>query len=273
MSYSIILTIHNKDFLVRESLERIKKFTKGNFETIIVLDGCTDNSENYVKNFIRHNKNMKIKLEYADDVFEVKANNIGLKKAENEYVIIVQDDMLMNEDNWNVRLTTPFRVFDDVFAVSSNCSHNWISNPNSIHINMEENLDNCWSDVVKHVDHAGRVWGLPRDVFAIRQSVNRGPLAINHQDLQKMNYLDEEFAPLDMDDHDLCFRMKKTLNKVVGCYWTDFISNFSWGGTHNPSGGHKPWFYQANHKNSKLFLKRHVDLINGERIIENRIIK
>jgi glycosyltransferase involved in cell wall biosynthesis len=270
MSYSIILTIHNKDFLVKESLERIKKFTKGSYETIIVLDGCSDNSESIVKEFITNNKKMKIKLEYADDVFEVKANNIGLKLAENKYGIIIQDDMLMNEDGWNFRLTKPFRSYNDVFAVSSNCSHNWVFNSNSIHLGMEENLDNCWCDIVNHVDHAGKVWGLPRDVFAVRQSVNRGPLAIDLDDLEKLNYLDEEFAPLDMDDHDLCFRMKKELGKVVGCYWTDFISNFAWGGTHSSTGGHKPWFYKSNHKNTKLFWNRHSDLINTTRTIENR---
>ena len=187
MSYSIILTVHNKDFLINESLERIKKYTKGLYETIIVLDGCSDNSEFIVKNFIKNNKKMKFKLEYADDVFEVKANNIGIKQAENDYIIIVQDDMLMNEDSWNVRLTTPFRVFNDVFAVSSNCAHNWVFNPNSKHLGMSENLDNCWSDIIQHVDHAGKVWGLPRDTFAVRQCVNRGPLAINHDDLIDLN--------------------------------------------------------------------------------------
>lgn len=270
MTYSIILTIHNKDFLVKESLERIKKLTKGSYELIIVLDGCTDKSEEIVLSFIKENPNIKISLEYTPDVFETKANNAGLKIATGEFVIIVQDDMLMNEDGWNFRLTKPFRSFSDIFAVSSNCSHNWVFNEKSIHINMEENLDNCWCDIISHVDHAGRAWGLPRDVFAVRQCVNRGPLAINHSDLIKLNYLDEEFAPLDMDDHDLCFRMKKNIGKVVGCYWTDFISNFSWGGTHNSNGGHKSWFYKSNHKNTKLVWNRHSELINTTRKIENR---
>lgn len=268
--YSIILTVHNKDFLINESLERIKKFTKGKFETIVVLDGCTDKSEEIVLNFVKSNPKMKFNVQYSPDVFETKANNIGLKEASGEYVIIIQDDMLMNEDSWNVRLTKPFRSYKDVFAVSSNCAHNWVFNPESKHLNMTENLDNCWCDIINHVDHAGRPWNLSRDVFAVRQCVNRGPLAINHDDLIEMDYLDEEFAPLDMDDHDLCFRMTKKLGKVVGCYWTDFISNFAWGGTHNPTGGHKSWFYKSNHKNMKLVWQRHSELINSTRKIENR---
>jgi len=272
-TYSLILTVHNKGFLVGESLQRIKKHTKGTYEVVIVLDGCTDNSEQVVIDFKKQNPSIKMVVEYADDVFETKANNIGLKKAQSDTVIIIQDDMLMNEDGWNVRLTKPFRTYKDVFAVSANCAHNWVFNPESKHLNMLEDLDDCWCDIINHVDHAGRPWNLSRDVFAIRQCVNRGPLAINHDDLYELDYLDETFAPLDMDDHDLCFRMAKKLNKVVGCYWTDFISDFSWGGTHNPNGGHKPWFYKSNHKNMKIVWNRHSEIINQTRKIENRILK
>jgi len=267
-STSIILTIHNKGFLVKNSLERIKKLSKGNYELIIVLDGCSDDSEELVLKFKKENPNLKIKIESAPDVFETKANNIGLKQAESEYVIIVQDDMLVNEDNWNGRLIKPFLNFEDVFAVSANCSHNWVYNNNSKHVKIQQNLNNCWSDIIDHVDHAGAVWGLPRNVFAVRQCANRGPLAINHSDLIKLNYFDEIFAPLCMDDHDLCFRARKKLNKIVGCYVVDFISDFSWGGTHDV-GGHKPWFYEANHKNTRIVWQRHSDII-PMRVLDNR---
>lgn len=269
ITYSLILTVHNKGFLLNDSLERIKKFTKGLYELIIVLDGCSDNSELIAKNFILKNPKLKIKLLYANDVFETKANNIGLKSAEGDYVIIIQDDMLINENNWNLRLTNPFRKFNDVFAVSANCAHNWELNPNSHHINMLENLNNCRCDILKDVNHAGRHWGLSRDIFAIRETVNRGPLAINHDDLYDLNYLDEAYAPLDMDDHDLCYRMKKKLNKVVGCYWIDFISNFYWGGTRE-NGIFKPWFYEANHKNTKLLWSRHSDIISQNKQVKDR---
>jgi len=270
--YSLILTVHNKGFLLKDSLERLKIFTKGNYELIVVLDGCSDDSEQVLLKFIKLNPKIKIKIKYSDDVFETKANNIGLKEAESEYVIIIQDDMLINEGNWNTRLTHPFRRFNDVFAVSANCSHNWKFNRNSKHLNMVEDLDNCWCDIISHVDHAGKHWGLSRDIFAVRQCVNRGPLAINHSDLITMNYFDEKFAPQDMDDHDLCFRMMKQLGKVVGCYWIDFISDFSWGGTRE-NGRHKPWLLKANHKNMKLVWERHSDLIRTTRKNESRNLK
>ena len=59
---------------------------------------------------------------------------------------------------------------------------------------------------------------------------------INHEDLMKMDYLDEKYSPQDMDDHDLMFRMRKKLKKVCGSYSIDFESDPSWGGTRKETG-------------------------------------
>lgn len=269
--HSIIYTIHNKDFLLKQGLDRIKKYTTQPYELIIVLDGCTDNSQSIVKEFVYNNRQITTCVLKVDNIFETKSNNIGMKHAcdESEYFIIIQDDQLINEPDWNVRLTKPFRVFNDVFAVTSEAAHNWIDNPESKHQYIEKNLNYCRCDIINHVDHAGRPWGLKRDTFAIRSCVNRGPLAIDRQDMIKMNYLDQKFYPLDMDDHDLCIRMRKKIGKQVGCYWIDFITKYEWGGTH-ASGGNKPWYYEANHKNTKLFWKRHKEFLKENRIIEDR---
>ena len=156
-----------------------------------------------------------------------------------------------------------------MFAVTARLAHNWIFNPNTQHLGMKENLDTCWCDIVEHVDHAGRNHGLTRDVFAVRCSVNRGPLMIDHSDLQKLNYLDEAFAPQDMDDHDLCYRAFKELGKIVGSYWIDYESQDSWGGT-RVGGSPAPWLLKSHHKNTKIFYERHKDLINTRRLIEQR---
>lgn len=263
--HSIILTVHNKGWLIDKVMQAIYQHTHGPYELIVVLDGCSDNSEEVVMaNKIEPNTF----IHYAPDVFETKANNIGLKSAQGDKVIIVQDDMIVNEPSWNLRMQKPFDAFSDVFAVTARTAHNWEYNPNSQHINMVEDLDSCWCDIVNHTDHAGRN-NTPRDVFAVRSSVNRGPLMIDHEVLQKMNYLDEQFAPQDMDDHDLCYRTYRELGKVCGCYWIDFITEDSWGGT-RVSGEPAPWLYKAHHKNSKIFYKRHRDLIHMPHHNESR---
>ena len=177
--------------------------------------------------------------------------------------------MLINEDGWNLRMLEPFNNFSDVFSVTSRTSHNWIINPNSHHINLNEIPSGIWSDILFHVDHADRN-NTSRDIFSIRDSSNRGPLLINHQDLEKMGYFDEAFSPQDMDDHDLHYRVKKQLGKVTGLYWIDFISDNIWGGTRE-EGLPKQWLLDSNHKNQKIIYDRHFDYIK-EGNIENRKI-
>jgi len=76
-----------------------------------------------------------------------------------------------------------------------------------------------------------------------------------------------------MDDHDLMFRMRKTLNKVCGAYHIDVESELEWGGTRKETGEPAPWLYKANQKNSKIFYERHKDYIEQFRIIEDRKLR
>jgi len=265
---SLILTTHNKEFLISDVLHGIKKHTEGTYELIIVIDGCDDKTPELVNQFKKDNPNMEIILTDAPDVFETKANNIGLRLASSEISIIIQDDMVMTEQGWNTRLTKPFREFDDVFGVSANCAHNWELNPNSKHKLLSENNNHEWSDILNHVDHANKKT-INRDTFGIRQCVNRGPLAVNHSDIVKLGLFDEIFAPQDMDDHDLCFRMQEEIGKVVGCYLIDFNCNPIWGGT-RVNGKVSPWLLESNQKNTRHILSRHENKIINK-IIENRI--
>jgi len=263
--HSIILTVHNKDFLLSRVLESIKVNTTGLYELIVVLDGCTDKSQEIV--FKHSNLFDTIKIFETPDVFETKANNVGLRNSTGTYCTIVQDDMVINEKGWNERMEKPFS-FKDVFAVTARTAHNWEYNPNSIHINLKEDLDYCWCDILNHIQHADKN-SLDRNTFGVRSAVNRGPLMINHDDLEKLNYLDESYAPLDMDDHDLCYRAKRDLNKVCGCYWIDVISEISWGGT-RVNGSQAPWHLKSHHKNTKLFYNTHKEAINKPQIKEER---
>ena len=178
----------------------------------MAIAGCSDGTEDAVDNYLHDSALFdRVTILHADDVFETKANNIGLKSATGEYVIIVQDDMVIKEKGWNIRMRKPFEAFDDVFAVTARTAHNYTRGAGT-HLGQEDK-DNCWCDIVEPCDEANRS-NTPRDIFAVRGTVNRGPLMINRADLVKMDYLDEAFSPQDMDDHDLMFRMRKKLGNL-----------------------------------------------------------
>jgi len=273
MKYSINLTIHNRDFLLEKTLKSIKDFTIGTYELVVVLDGCTDNSEKICKDWKHHFKNFK--LLYADNIYETLSNNLSMKNSNGEYIIIIQDDMIITELGWNERLSTPIKKFDDIFAVSARCAHNWSINSNSIDINENEYNENRWADILVHYDHAGIDHNTPRNVFVVRNSCNRGPLLLRNDIVQKLDYLDADFAPGDLDEHDLCHRGYKQLGMKCGVFIVGFLHKHEWGASRNPEdlyGLPKSWVLKSHFKNSHLMVQRHYDLLtsthNEERIIE-----
>ena len=121
---SCLLTVHNKQNMIKEvCLGVINNISNLTNEIIIVLDGCNDNSEKII-NEVMLNTSVPVKYVYTDDVFELRANNEGLKHVTSDYVILIQDDMIIKEKNFDERMLKPFLAFDDVFAVTSQTAHN-----------------------------------------------------------------------------------------------------------------------------------------------------
>jgi glycosyltransferase involved in cell wall biosynthesis len=239
-----VLTTHNKQYLIESVcygiINNVSELTK---ELIIVFDGCTDNTENLVKHILKVS-NLIIKYVYTNDVFELRANNEGLKNVTSDYVILIQDDMIIKEKDFDKRMLKPFLSFSDVFAVTAQTAHNNKNINGSLH----------------STDEADRRHGYPRDKFAVREIANRGPLMYDFSDLTKLNFFDEYLAPNSYDDHDISYRAYKELNKISGLYWIDYDSNPEWG-TGRQKNQH---IHSAAHqRNSKIIIERYNDILGG----------
>jgi glycosyltransferase involved in cell wall biosynthesis len=247
-SITCLLTTHNKEDMIEPVcygiINNISELTK---EIIVVFDGCVDKTEEIVKSIL-NDLTIKIKYVYTDDVFELKANNAGLKEVTSDYVILIQDDMIIKEKDFDKRMLKPFITFDDVFAVTSQTAHN----------------NKISGGSVVTIDSADRREGYPRDKFAVREIANRGPLMYDYKDLIKLNFYDEYLSPNSYDDHDISYRAYKELGKVSGLYWIEYDSDPSWG-----TGRQKNQIIHndAHYRNSRIIVKRHSDVLGG--IIKN----
>lgn len=239
-----MLTTHNKQDLIESVcygiINNVSELTK---ELIIVFDGCIDNTENLVKHILK-DSNLIIKYVYTNDVFELRANNEGLKNVTSDYVILIQDDMIIKEKDFDKRMLKPFLSFSDVFAVTSQTAHN------------NKNINGT----LHSTDEADRRHGYPRNKFAVREIANRGPLMYDFSDLIKLNFFDEYLVPNSYDDHDISYRAYKELNKISGLYWIDYDSNPEWGtGRQKNQHIHS----SAHQRNSKIIIERYNDILGG----------
>lgn len=279
-SVSIVLTVHNKDFLLGDVVRGLAKNSSPLVkELIVVFDGCTDGSESVFESIVSDlpGRSFEIRKLATPDVWETRANNEGLKRSRCDASILVQDDMVVTEKDFDMRLVKPINAYEDVFAVTGRTAHNDVIVDGDLSFSDEIGRENPSGrrrpKLERKLRKFFRVPERPRrEIFGVRDVVNRGPLLIDNDRLRRLDFLDEEFAPLDLDDHDLCFRAFKTFGWVCGSYPVGYVSDLSWGTTrHNPKS-HEVWT-KSNAKNKKLIISRHYELLVGEKHAENRILR
>lgn len=266
---SIILCVFNKEFLIKKVIDSIIENKSNNTkELIIVFDGCTDKSEEIAIEALKNVKDINIIIEHAPNVFETKANNIALKLSTCNYSMIIQDDMLIQEKDFDARMLKPF-MFKDTFTVTSRLAHN-------DYINKIGNL--TWGEFAGYDPYNLTINPSYRNIFTIRDICNRGPLLVDNEKIQKLNYFDEIFYPQQYDEHDICFRAWKLYNWVSGSFWIKWYSKEEWGGsrqevyTENNHDKYE-WLETCGAKNKEIIKKRYTDLLlhdnkhNEERLI------
>jgi len=268
---TIVITVHNKEKTIVKILQglvlTVSHYTK---DFIVVLDGCTDSSNILVSKFIdsRIGSDEKWQVIYTDDVWETKANNAGLKSVETDYVTIVQDDMWIKESDWDAKLLKVI-ISNEVFAVSGRAAHNISIKEGNFHVvdsvGREYPLGSrTWQGKV--VARVMRLLGLKFlyrycNYTSIRLVANRGPLILRMSELRELEFLDERYAPFELDDIDLCCRAYKRFGKPSACcpiYYREI------GGSKKTSSLSRIESLNAIRKNTVLLKTDHYDLFVDE---------
>lgn len=106
---SFLIAAHNEEKIISKTLENLLKLPYDNFEVIIGLDGCTDNTEEIVKEFCKKSKKFRY---FVLNIRKGKAAVINyiIKKARGEIVIINDADWIFQVKNAKM-----FRKFISVF--------------------------------------------------------------------------------------------------------------------------------------------------------------
>lgn len=187
MKYSIIIPTYNHcDDLLKPCIESIFRYSNINtFELIVVANGCTDNTRQYLDS-LGH----KIKYIWHDQPLGYTcATNLGLKQARGQYIVLLNNDteLLPQLSNaWLEQLESPFNSIPELA----------VSGP----LILKDN--NYQQDFV---------------VFfcaMIRRSV-----------IEHIGYLDEIFNPGYGEDIDFCQRAKLAGYKISSLTETSLVSD------------------------------------------------
>ena len=266
MKNTIILTVHNKESSIKKILKSLLKTISDNtVKLIIILDGCTDQTNKKVFEFLKTN-NIKLEVEiiYTDDIWETKANNIGLRLVNTQFATLVQDDMLIRQRYWDEKLLNNFKK-SKLFAVSGRAAHDFYFHKKKLKIDNIFGREYPFTDqhifgrIIAKLMNVLKLYWLYNylDFYSKRLVVNRGPLILDMKKAKELNFFDEKFAPFELDDIDLCCRAFKKFG-IYSAANPIFYEELN--GSKKYNSYSQKVSQKSIYKNTQILFKRHKDL-------------
>lgn len=183
---SIIIPTYNRAWILKKVIENLSNqtFPRDRYETVVVDDGSTDNTEQVVKSIktscsLRYFKKEKKGISYA--------RNYGIKKAKGEIIIFLDSDVLVN------------RSFVEEHIISHRNQDKVVVR--GVVINTE-NIDNPASEKIKITD-------MSTAFFATAN------VSVRKKYLLKVDLFDENFKEYGWEDLELGVRLKKEGLKAI----------------------------------------------------------
>ena len=131
MFFSIILPIYNVEKYLKECVSSIQAQTFKDFEIILVDDGSKDSSPAICDELAQ--KDSRIKVIHKTNGGQSTARNMGLKKAEGEYIIYLDSDDFITSDTF----------FEDIYNKVQETQSDIVLYKYSKYFDDTKTLDKC----------------------------------------------------------------------------------------------------------------------------------
>lgn len=224
----IIPTFQHLEDLLKPELESLREFTGlSHVEVIVVANGCTDGTEEYVRSL---GAPFKV-LSFPGALGYTKAMNVGIKAAAGDYLIFLNNDIIVQpqpRNQWIDQLLAPFKDNPKMGVTGPLQFHDYYSEQDLI-------MGACLCISRKALEAAG-------------------------------GKLDEIYSPGGGEDVDLCCKVRQAgfiVRQVPeegkpGCQWTNVDGKFMLWHKNNQTFKNIPDYWEKIVKrNGLLNLKRH----------------
>lgn len=259
--FNYIIPIFNKEDILPLTLEGIDRCASRASRIYTVLDGCTDRSEQVVDDFVKRTGRDVIKI-HMPDVHMLRSVNAGLKQVERGFSIVMQDDIVIQEEEIEERISSLYQKMGNRLGVISlrlaaNVAPTPLANRIRMHTlaPMIEEMDH-----IKHINDPCACEIGNFGCFYPRMGAINGPNVIPWTVRQKIGILDEELAPYGYDDPEYCLRAMRA-GFINGLYPLKFRSDLEWGGTRR-SKKYLAEVHRIHMRNRKYVWNKHGDYIS-----------
>ena len=246
---SVVMPIYNQEEIIVDNIKSIiENTTEKLYEIILIIDCCSDNTEQLLITYISTLKSLKstlitkiLVLKSNIPLFETSADNVGFLCSNGKYILEIQADMKMTQYGYNMQLLIPFNYHNNLIGISGRCCHDFLCTygVGKLGVLVTNNI----SDITNCKNTS----------YYIGETCNRGPLLLDKSKLIKLKYLDEVNYYLDNSDHDLFARAFYYKNWICGYVPIDFYSPLENGSTRK----------QRDSINQQYFFEKKTSTLNG----------
>ena len=236
-SFDYLVTIHNKEALLPRTLAGIGAAAGPEAGIIAVLDGCTDRSEEVVDAFARES-DLRVRKVHTPDVHEILSINAGLEVARGDFVVSLQDDVILQAPDFEARLEQLYQAEGpSLGVVSLRLAANLRPATLGERLRMAaRHGPKGFSNMITECDHVGHPHEttpadrVPYGTFVQRMVAIKSPVVMPRSVLSKVGFLDANLAPYSYCDHEYGLRSMRAGFRN-GLFPLPFRSDLEWGGT------------------------------------------
>ncbi len=235
-TWTLVMPVFNQEENLHTVLDKIYKMACYPFE-IILIDDCSSDltlkkMKEFCSNLSKYNKKIVAStiIHNKLPIFETACDNQGFRLAKAEFIIEVQADIHIEEQDFDRKMIFAMKELN-LSSVSGRQVHHfslltkknrWLKYPLQII---------KWNFLKTELESFGKVGNkifkresMEKNVCFIGETVSRGPWLVTKKDLKKNNYLDDKNFFLGNDDHDFNRRMFKKYGRLAGFVPMDIYS-------------------------------------------------
>jgi len=266
--FNYIIPVFNKEDILPLTLDGINLCASMDARIYIIIDGCTDRSEEIVDNFKKKTHRNIIKI-HMPNVHMLKSVNAAFKLINGGFTIISQDDIVLDDVNLESKILKLYsQMGPSLGVVSLRLGAN--IKPASIFQKLRHKTFKGMiyeTDFISSEnDHNNGYPIAENEKFYPRVAAINGPNIVPWSVRSKIGILDEKLAPYGFDDPEYCLRAMKN-GFINGVFPIKYRSDLEWGGTRRS----KSFLREVAriHKRNRLYIwNKHYNII--DKINKNR---
>jgi len=201
---SIIILTFNQLCDTKRCVETLERNTKGDYELVFVDNGSVDDTKAYLEKLKAARKNVKTIYNPSNLGF-AKANNQGMGIADGEYVVFLNNDVVLTE-GWLERMISCAES-DPAAGIVGPVTNHAVGEQvvdKSIEFNEQDINRFACMQLLKNAGY----WFETHRIIGFCMLMKR-------EVIENVGMLDERFGPGGYEDYDFCLRVKQAGYKIL----------------------------------------------------------